>query len=247
MFRKLLLILLLGLLVVPAFAQEDSTHTASFDGVSLAFDNALATSVNIWGYPGDSVDVMPPQVPHTLFTLYSGQPAPQFVLESTAAIYVYPVAEFAAFEEQTNRLNQLQALIADQPDLSAIETLPFLPVYPAGQVIRARARHVETAAVQGISYVTAYMQAREPFTGSSFLYTFQGVSTDGQYYVAVVAPLTTVLFPAELAALDPVAFEQQFDAYLAESAAALDTAAPAEFTPSLDLLDALVNSIQFAG
>ena len=243
MFRKMLVSLLLTLLTVPVFAQED--HTVSFDGFSFDFADSLATSVNIWGYPGDSVDVMPPQVPHTLFTLYSGWPMPQSTLESTTAIYVYRTAEFADFEEQSNRLTQLQALIASQSDLSAVEQLPFLPVYPAGQIIRARAQYVETDAVQGIRYVTAYMQAQEPFTSASFIYTFQGISTDGQHYISVIAPLDTGLFPAELSAIDPVAFQNEFNDYLAESLATLNDAAPETFTPSLDSLDALVKSIRF--
>jgi hypothetical protein len=246
MFRKLFFILLLALFTVPALAQEETTHTASFDGVSFSFDDALATSVNIWGYPGDSVDVMPPQVPHTLFTLYSGWPMPQSTLESTAAIYVYRIAEFADFEEQSNRLAQLQDLIANRSDLTTTENpLPFMPVYPAGQIIRARTQYVETPAVQGISYVTAYMQAQEPFTGASFVYTFQGVSTDGQVYVSLIAPLATDLFPAELSAIDPAEFQAQFETYLAESAVTLNDAAPDAFTPSLDSLTALVESIRF--
>lgn len=245
MFRKLLIVLLLALLAVPALAQEEGLHRVSFDGFSFAFDDALATNVNIWGYPGDSQDVMPPQVPHTLFSLYSDWPAPGFILESDAAIYVYRTAEFASYPEQANRLAQLQDLIASQMDLAGVEMLPFLPVYPAGQVVRAAAQYVDTPAVQGIRFITAYMQAREPFTSASFLYTFQGISTDGSRYISIVAPLETTLFPAELAAVDPEAFEREFDPYLADSTAALNSAAPDAFAPALSSLDALVASVRF--
>jgi heat shock protein HslJ len=121
-----------------------------------------------------------------------------------------------------------------------------MPVFPAGQVIRARAQYVETPAVQGISYVTVYRQDASPFLGNEFLYTFQGLSTDGTRYVSAIFPLDTALFPAETPTdFDYEAFIEGINDYFAESIAILNGASPDAFTPSLATLDALIQTFTF--
>jgi hypothetical protein len=126
--------------------------------------------------------------------------------------------------------------------------LPFMPVFPAAQVMRARARYVDTAAVAGISFVTAYRQDASPFINNEFLYTFQGLSTDGTYYVSAIFRLMTDLFPSELPAdFDYEAFAASLMDYFTDSTALLNDATPEAFSPSLTTVDAVIQSFAFGG
>lgn len=247
--------LLLALCAFPVYAQDSSTVT--FNGISFSFDSTVATNVNIVQNPGDPVEYEAPggpQVKNTEFMLYNDFP-PLSSLESPASIRVYNTADFAGYLFFEERLQQLQTLLSERPDLAAYMTveenlnenaLPFLPVFPAGQVIRARAQYIESAAVTGISFVTVYRQDASPFLGNEFIYTFQGLSTDGQFYLSAIFRLSTGLFPAEPDPnFDMEAFIAEINAYFTESVATLNAATPEDFTPSLTTLDAVIQSFSF--
>lgn len=255
-FLSVLLLFSLMTLAPAALAQGDPPTRVSVNGVSFSLIPSLGMHLNLVQQPADAEMVFPPQAAHTQFMLYPELPAPFNFNDAAATIFVYPVAGLAELPDHAERLAALQTLLETRPDLSeytairedlTANALPFLPVFPAGQVIRARAQFVETAALQGISYITAYAQAQEPFLSNAFLYTFQGLSADGETYVSVVMPLTTALFPAEP---DPnfgvLELQADLAGYMNASLEALNTAAPGDFAPALDNLEALVSSIAFA-
>jgi heat shock protein HslJ len=247
---------LLALWTLPGFAQDTTTNTVSFNGFSFTFGDDLATNVNISQFAGDATDLQQPggpEAPHTEFVLYNERPAPESFLDGVGGIRVYNSADFAGYTEQTARATNLQTLTAAQSDLSAFMTvsdtpneLPFLPVFGASQVIRARAQYVQNEAVSGVSYITVYRQDVSPFLADEFLYTFQGFSADGLYYVSVVFPISATVFPTELGAdFDMAAFEAGFNDYLTESVNQLNNALPEEFSPSLATLDTVISSFSF--
>ncbi len=251
-------IMLFALWASPALAQDNSAHKVTFDGFGFSFTEEVAANVNIVGYPGDPASQGPgaAEVRHRLFMFYRGAAAPESPLDAAGAIRVYRLEDVKGYAENQKRVEQLQSLLDKRPDLkpyiatarSASENnLPFLPVYPAGQVLRARPAYVDTAAVKGISYVTVYQEAAEPLLSNSLTYTFQGISTDGKLYISATFKLTTSLFPANVAAdFDAAFFASRYGEYMAKSTALVDRAAPTEFTPSLTTLDALIQSISIA-
>jgi len=258
MKKAFLFVLILALGAVPTFAQGDPTNTVSFNGFSFSFDPALAANVNITQFAGDPVDLDQPggpQPPYTEFLLYNDLPAPESFFDGAGGIRVYRVADMAGYTEYETRLQALQTLLTDRPDFAQFgptadnpsgTALPFLPVFAAAQVIRARAVYVETPAVLGISYVTAYRQDAYPFLGNEFIYTFQGFTPDGQFYVSAIFRLDTTLFPAEVPAdFDYEAFIENLSTYMEESVATLNAGVPEDFTPSLATLDAIVQSFSF--
>lgn len=252
-FVLFVLALLVTLVALPALAQD----TLTFNDFSFTLDSAVATNVNVTRYGGDAPDLQAPggpEVAHTQFTLYNAFPVPESIFDSQGGVRVYNIADFGPYEFPSQRLAQLQSLLAERPDLAQFtattddssDELPFMPVMPAAQVIRARPQFIETPAVQGISYVTIYRQDASPFLGSEFVYTFQGISTDGAHYVSAIFPLETALFPAETPAdFDYEAFIETINDYFAESVATLNDASPDAFTPSLTALDAIVRSFSF--
>jgi hypothetical protein len=259
--RSLILILLVALVgLIPVTAQDNRTvHTVALDGVAFTFDAVLGSNVVIQQFVGDPLDVEQPggaEAPHTEFILYNEYNAIPVGFVAPMSIRVYNTAAMAAYEYPNVELLALQNLLTTQPDLaefmtfdandaSAI-TLPYMPVYPAGQIIRARAEYVENASVRGVRYVTIYRQDASPFLGSEFLYTFQGLSLDGAKYISVVAHLDTTLFPAEMEAIDPDAFMATYEQYMQDSIDVLNAAQPADFTPNLSVLDTLVQTLMIA-
>ncbi|MBZ0302881.1 MAG: hypothetical protein K8J31_24260 [Anaerolineae bacterium] len=255
MKRSLILLLFsLMLAVFPALAQDEADKTVRFNDIQFAFSPALGTSVNVQQVPGDPVADAGPgfsDAAKIQFTLYDvGEPTDS--LFDTGGVRVYRMADIAAYDFLQPIADRLQSLLAERPDLaqfeptleeSVVSGLPYMPLMTHGQTMAARARYIDTDAVQGISYVTVFRADVGPFTNQDFLYTFQGITTDGQSCVTVTFPLRTDLFP-EPQGFDMAKFQAELPAYLAESTARLNAAAPEDFTPALDAADALVRSIQ---
>ena len=253
-------ILLLGL---PVQAQ-DGSRSVSFDGVGFGFDKSLGTSVNITQVPGQPADLQQPGGPdlrHVAFTLYGpkaeGAKVPR-VGDAPGVVRAYRIADLAGYDEATQQLEQLTGLLADRPDLGAFtavssdgsgDALPYLPTMPASQVIRARAQYVDTPELSGVAYLTAYRQDVSPFAAGDFWYTFQGLSTDGEWYVAVDFVVDASMFPAKVTAKDANRMNSAnaYAKYLTESVLKLNDATPEAFAPPLTAVDALVRSITFDG
>ena len=253
MKRTITALLLFILAAVPALAQDNQV---AFNGLQFSYDPALGISVNIAVIPGDPVDDAGPgfsDAAKTQFTLYDpGEPTASLL--DTGGVRIYRMADIAQYDFLQAEAERLQSLLAERPDLAAVQrpadqpalgTLPYMPVLPHGQTLAARAQYVETEALAGISYLAAYPAALAPFVSQDFLYTFQGISTDQQYYVTVTFPLHTRLFPETLEGVDfdMATFQQNYAPYLVETSAQLAAADPDAFAPSLDHLEALVQSI----
>ncbi|MEZ4597009.1 MAG: hypothetical protein R3C32_09335 [Chloroflexota bacterium] len=96
--------------------------------------------------------------------------------------------------------------------------------------------------------MTGFRQDIFPFARDDFWYTFQGISADGRWYVAVDWVLRASGFPARISNSDAERVGRNgrtWRRYIDRTVATLDAAAPTDFTPSLDTLDALVRSIDF--
>jgi hypothetical protein len=243
---------------------QDAASTVSFDGVTFSFDQTLGTSANSTQVPGQPIDVEQPsgpEVSHLAFTLYGprseGAKVPR-VGVAPGVLRFYRTADLAGYDQASQELEALTSLLSGRPDLAAFmevaddgsgDSLPFLPVFPAAQVIRARAQYVETPQLAGIAYVTAYRQDVSPFAAGDFWYTFQGLSADGSWYVAVDFVVDASMFPAEVTAKEAnrIANGKRYTQYLGESIQRLNGAAADAFTPPLTSIDALVRSITFEG
>lgn len=257
---RLFVVIALLLTATPALAQDD-THTVAFDGFRFSFSDSLASRVTVEGYPGDDPQIGPggADAPHLRFELshVSRDPMPAAPPPVIGDVRVYAIADMAGYEGYAERVEQLQALLAERPDLSSYEvvvenltqnTLPFLPILPAGQLLRARAEYVDTPALSGISYLVVYRQDVSPLLSNDVLWTFQGLSADGSHYVSATLRLSTPLFPDEVSGdFDWVNWTQeQWIAAFNEGIATLNAASPSDFSPSLDDLAAMVNGFAFS-
>jgi len=266
--KLLALLIVLALGATPALAQGEPANTITFNGFGFSWDRALADGVSVIQYTGEPLDYEAPgspQPPRTEFGLFRQIPWDQVPVdemgypgsdrEGRGSVIVYRLADIAPYDFSQRQAEQLQTLLAERPDLAEYmhtditqmtAALPFLPVFPAAQVLRARAQYMDTNAAQGISYVTIYRQDVSPLIASEFYYTFQGISADGLYYVAATFPLTIEGFLVEYPPdFDYEAFVARLDEYFTESIAQINAAPAESFTPRLEQLDAIINSIAF--
>ena len=74
-------------------------------------------------------------------------------------------------------------------------------------------------------------------------YTLQGLTKDGAYYVAGFFPVTSAALPGDAFVADYDTFNRDFGKYLTKTTATLDELSAADFSPDLELLDAVISSL----
>ena len=162
-------------------------------------------------------------------------------------IFIYPVADLAAANERMGEAAaDLQALLQSrQPG----EQIPYLPLLAsAKEVLIARVDYLDFQGGSGVRFLTQAGNGLAPVNNSALVYTFQGLTSDGKYYISAVLPVTHPDLGAETTPDEEMinaitADPGYYASYLAEKTAWLDGQPAASFTPDLDKLDALIRSI----
>jgi hypothetical protein len=238
-------------------ANEQTSFTVDYEGVHFTAEPSLATS--IWPemkpatplpetLDGPSYWLAIPK--HLRFTFADPDLSLErrrmgFNLAAEGQILVFPLAELAGMNTLVPpKIGALRNLLLERGTVRAGD-LPLLPLTNAGQVFHAQEEYFDSGFVQGLRFISQHSQDPHPIVLSQELfYTFQGLTDDGQYYVAAFFPLTTAVLPDKIEVEDWEAFHANYDAYLAETTAELNQLPPSEFTPDLTLLDALVTSLR---
>ncbi len=162
----------------------------------------------------------------------------------TPQIFVYPVEELQAINEGTKPIvASLQTLIESPQEVTP---MPFLPLFNAQQVMHAHVQYLDFQDGQGLRYLTQYDQAFIPINNNELIYTYQGLTSDGKYYVAAVLPVHHPSLPPNgtVTGNEPPEFTSDFPTYLANVVAALNPQAADTFTPDLTQLDVMMSSLE---
>lgn len=124
--------------------------------------------------------------------------------------------------------------------------MPFLPLYNAQQVMHTHLQYLDFQNGQGLRYLTQYDQAFIPINNYELIYTYQGLTSDGKYYVAAVLPVHHPSLPedATVTGNEPPEFTSDFPTYLQNVVASLNPQAANTFTPDLTQLDAMMSSLE---
>ena len=211
-----------------------SGTAVSYQGISFTIPTALANATTKDVVPASQGFVMWPE--HIQFTL---QEYPLTDKAFEPQISVFPVDEYAQWSNEAGAMiDALQSLVALQ-QVSSSDMLPFLPEPRAQQILHAQEEFITFENGNGIRYITEYSQAAFPNISGDMFYTFQGLTSDGKYYVSVRLPielprLTGVLVPENA---------DRYPGYLTSTIELLNHTDNA-FNPSLELLDILVQSLQ---
>ena len=171
-------------------------------------------------------------------------------------ISIYPIEEYrAAFENEegndvTAKLDQLNALLSDSPPAISGE-LPVLPFQYAAQVMAIKLKPLRFQNGSGIRFISYYVQMGYPPLNGTILYTYQGITDDGQHYISAWYPISAAGLPNtfEESGLpdDRDEFDQVFPAYMQETIRMLSELDADSYTPSLNQLDAMMQSLQVSG
>ncbi|KXK14626.1 MAG: hypothetical protein UZ14_CFX002001051 [Chloroflexi bacterium OLB14] len=162
------------------------------------------------------------------------------------AVYLYPIQEYVAMNEDVaTRVETLKSLIAN-PNQPLPEHLPFLPTFNANAYFYSNFATVSFQNGSGIRYLTAFSQVPAPILNNLMLYTFQGITNDGLYYVSATFAVNIGFLVGKTAPTDwpdPVILQNEIDTVTQQ----LNNSKPESFTPSLLVLDSFVQSINVTG
>lgn len=171
------------------------------------------------------------------------------------AIYVYPASDYAqllpAAFESIHRLNNY---LYDPNNVPALDQLPGVPFFNAQILFAAHIQPISFHNGSGIRYITEYGQYPAPANNTELFYNFIGLTSDGEYYVVAIFPLTSPVLaetPDAGAPLPERGIPYPFaanpntnmDAYYIAVTELLNVQLPETFTPGLAELDALIQSI----
>ena len=222
--------------------------TVADNGISFIYDN-LASEVVVEKEPanvGSSND--PYWITNPAYDRFTLVGYPLSDTFHDPRIEVYPARDYASLSViAAEQIDALTQLLQERPS-TATDELPFIPLFNAAQVIRARVHYLDFTGGSGVAYLTFYAQSAYPITNGELFYTFQGLTSDQQTYVSAILPIAQADLPDEIdnATFDYNAFIEQLDTYHSELTDALTTADDATFTPAVSLLDAMVQSLNVA-
>jgi hypothetical protein len=209
----------------------------SLSGVAQGFTSqvvaASATSVNMgWN------DAMPQ---YTQLTL-QGYPVSGYLKQPQ--IFVYPVQDLGVNQVAAQMAADLQSLLQTrQPG----DQLPYLPLeFSAKQAFRAQVKILNFKNGQGVRFLTEWHNGLAPIDNRGLIYTYQGLTSDGKYYLAVVLPVNLQGLPVDVNDTSrlPADFQTNYSQYLADTNSLLEQNPASAFTPDLSQLDALLQSIE---
>jgi hypothetical protein len=154
------------------------------------------------------------------------------------------------------RFRELLPDVVD-PDIAALQALisggdpgsidpPILPVQNATQLFLAQYEVLQFQNGSGVRYITQYAQAYVPPNNHGLFFSFQGLTSDGEYWISVILPIShPSLWDTEGAPSNTeyATIESNPDAYYADKASEINEKDPKSFVPSIKKLDTLVKSI----
>lgn len=174
------------------------------------------------------------------------------------AIYVYPAMSYvelspAAFES----IHRLNNYLCAPNNVPALDQLPGVPFFNAQILFAAHIQPVSFQNGNGIRYISEYGQYPAPANNTELFYNFIGLTNGGEYYVVAIFPLTSPVLAETPDAGAPLPRRGIPYPYMANPAANMDAyyiavtdllnVQPGDsFTPRLDELDLLIQSMQIA-
>jgi hypothetical protein len=169
-------------------------------------------------------------------------------------IRVYPAVEYAAMHESiAGRVSDMQTLLATQP--ADPQSIPFLPSFNAAQVFHAQLGYLPFQNGNGARFLTEYAQYYAPVNNHDLFYAYQGLTSDGAYWVSAIFPVNlpwlqeswdSAQVPADglaAPAWDAPNLDAAMQTYYDTMLGRLNSEAAGNFTPSLDCLDQFIQSL----
>ena len=244
-------------------AGEEEVQGIPEDAIQLDL-NGLATSFDWQVMPGSPVPQQGPGgygfPPHIVLTFDGADPNVAPGDPDVPRLYIFPAAAYvklyndAGNEQVAGQVARLEELIATADGRSELPESP-MPLLPPAQSFMdrwAQFQDLNFAAGDGVRYVSdsPFRQANGVWTSSSTGYYYQGLTSDKTFYVSLYWPVATAALPANeedasVEQIEAATNPDTYPAYLQETKDALNALTPADWTPDLAALDAMVASLSF--
>lgn len=165
-------------------------------------------------------------------------------------IFVYPAEEYSRINPiAAEQIDRLKNILAGSTALK--ETLPRIPFFNAEMQIAANVQMITFQSGDGVRHLTQYAQYLAPINNNELIYQFAGRTTDEQYYIAGILPISAPILaenekPDAPVPTDGIPIPTDVgpnDAYYASITEKLVSLDSDSYTPSLSTLDALIQSI----
>jgi hypothetical protein len=165
-------------------------------------------------------------------------------------IFVYPADELAKVNptaaDQIQRIKNLTV-----GSTLTRDAMPVVPFFNAAQQMASHMQLIDFKNGHGVRFLTQYAQYPAPINNHDLFYHFQGLTSDGKYYVVAVLPVTSSILAENEKPESPVpaggvplpAGGGPDQAYYDAVTKALDAMYEDSFNPSLFQLDGLIQSI----
>lgn len=176
---------------------------------------------------------------------------------SVCQIEIYPADEYSNQYAGANiSIQRLKAILGNPSASLTNETLPQVPYFNAASMFAAHVQRLHFANGDGVRMVTQYAQGLTPVSNDATFYHFEGLTSDGKYYVVAVLPVQAPFLqntddPNAGAPVGGIPFPNNslgtpsvYQDYLAAVAAKLDATPPDQFSPPLAALDAMMQSLK---
>lgn len=228
-----------------------TTHLADilFEGIRFSFNQAIASEVTPSHIPQEIIEDFPPEYTfpdHTQFTFEDYQVSEHYY---TPIIRVFPVDAFTEIDESIPRfVESLQSAVNDCPTGGVYNPLPFLPRANAIQILSTKVSCFDFQNGVGLRYLVVCGQDATPVDNLNIIYTYQGITDDGQFYISAMLPITHPDLPDDARANVTnfaEAVEKWMDDY-PDMVIMLDEQLNSSFSPSIDDLDEMMASFSIA-
>jgi len=217
-------------------------------GISFLMPNGMASGAAAIGttevefpYINPSNGDMPL---HTKFTLNN------YPLQGTMfqpQVMVFKASEYAQYSEFT------ADIITSLQTMQYADGQPLPEGLPDGPMFNARIHALNFQNGKGIRYLTQFDQSVMPANNQEMFYYFHGLTQDGQYYVQAILPIQAPFLAADGNPNSPLPADgvpftmDDFEGYGLAVTEKLNAADPFSFTPYLDNLDAMMESLLING
>jgi len=183
---------------------------------------------------------------HTELTI---QTYPLTQTQFTPQVRIYPVNRFSELlpDVVPRRVSDLERLISSGTWSSG--ELPFLPPLPMIQTFFSHETVISFNGGQGVRFIADYNESRHPMSNRTIFYTFQGLTDEGMYWVAVTLPISSPSLPADAdfntlpEGYTIESWSQNYSSYVSDVKDVLEAQAPDSFFPTINSLDSLIRSI----
>jgi hypothetical protein len=217
---------------------------------SFSLDPALGSGYECETVPESSSSDIPMDVfIYPAHTELSNQNYPLTHTQFPPQIRNYPVKRFSELLPDVipRRVSDLELFISNGTWSSG--ELPFLPSLPMEQTFFSHETILSFSGGQGVRFITDFNESSHPISNRTIFYTFQGITGDGVYWVAVTLPISSPILPEDADLRTPAEGDtienwfQNYSSYVIDLKTSLEAQAPGSFFPSIDSLDSLVRSI----